>query len=502
MQNRREPLQSSANDRKSNGISTGKISDYLIEESGQLLPLLEDHPNHEWISWTTLTEEIDPLACIEASQEEPDLHYWERPDETLAIAAGGCVTRLQATGSDRFRRIAEQALELGKQHLAITDIPHTLSEPILLGGYSFSDHNVEREWKQFGAARFTLPQWTLFRSGKLHLLTLSTARNGRSAEEVGKELYQLADAFQTLCNRIRESGTEPRPAKRTTSPTGGQTTLTLTPQGTYKEWVRQVETSREMIRRGTFQKIVLARQVDATAPNPINIPGALYHFRHRFPSCFNFMMRTGGGPVFMGASPERLVSLNSRRILTDGLAGSTARGESAVEDLTLGRQLMASEKERSEHNFVVEDIRNSLQNWSRRVRHPDTPLLKKLNNVQHLYTPITAEVERDISIHQLIESLHPTPAVGGFPKEQAVRHITSIEGVDRGWYAGPVGWFNLSGNGEFAVAIRSALVNGSHARLYAGSGIVRDSDPEREWQETIIKLRPMLDAIKPAGQDG
>lgn len=464
-------------------------------EATRLQSAIKNHPDREWISWTVLAEAIDPLACIEMTDEQ-DLHYWEQPEESFAIAAGGSVARLQATGPDRFNRISEQARDLREHHLHISDIPHSLASPILPGGYSFSDHNIEKHWKGFGAARFTLPEWVLTRSGNLYMLTLSIRRENRAAGELAAELLERADRFHRLCRKVRDSG----PGKN--GSVVRSSALTLQSKSTWKEWERQVEQARQMIREEAFQKIVLARQLEAVSAHSINIPQALYHFRHRFPGCFNFMIRTDEGTAFMGASPERLVSLNSRRILTEGLAGSTARGESAVEDLTLGQELMASEKERSEHRFVVEDIRNSLASWTHRVNHPDKPLLKKLNNVQHLYTPISAETEREISIHQLVGSLHPTPAVGGFPREKAIPHITSIESLDRGWYAGPVGWFNLAGNGEFAVAIRSALVNGTRARLYAGSGIVRDSDPEREWQETIIKLRPVLEAIKTFEYEG
>lgn len=481
------------NTEKQNGSSS--FDNGRRGEAMRLKTAIQNRPEREWISWTVLAEAIDPLACIEMADEQ-DLHYWEQPEESFAIAAGGAVARLQATGPDRFNRISEQARALRERHLHLSDIPHSLASPILPGGYSFSDHNIEKQWKGFGAARFTLPEWVLTRSGNLYMLTLSIRREKRPAGELVAKLLERAARFHRLCRKVRDSG----PVKN--GKAAKNSVLTLQSKSTWKEWERQVGQARQMIRTGSFQKIVLARQLEAVSASPINIPHALYHFRHRFPGCFNFMIRTDEGTAFMGASPERLVSLNSRRILTEGLAGSIARGESAVEDLTLGQELMGSKKERSEHRFVVEDIRNSLATWTRRVNHPEKPLLKKLNNVQHLYTPISAEAEGEISIHHLVGSLHPTPAVGGFPREKAVPHITSIESLDRGWYAGPIGWFNLDGNGEFAVAIRSALVNGTRARLYAGSGIVQDSDPEREWEETIIKLRPVLEAIKPSDHEG
>ncbi|MGM0506820.1 MAG: isochorismate synthase, partial [Bacteroidota bacterium] len=216
-----------------------------------------------------------------------------------------------------------------------------------------------------------------------------------------------------------------------------------------------------------------------------------------FSDCTNFLIRSGDSPLFLGASPERLVSLNRNRIHTDGLAGSTARGASAGEDDALGQTLMKSPKERSEHQYVVREILDQLRPFTREIDHPKQPRLKKLHNVQHLYTPITAQANREMSVHDLARTLHPTPAVGGTPRMVALQTLTRFEPFGRGWYSGPIGWSDLTGNGEFCVAIRSALIDHTSARLFAGSGIVADSDPDREWEETNMKFRPILEALKP-----
>ncbi|MEX2455954.1 MAG: chorismate-binding protein, partial [Balneolaceae bacterium] len=148
-----------------------------------------------------------------------------------------------------------------------------------------------------------------------------------------------------------------------------------------------------------------------------------------------------------------------------------------------------------EHQFVVRAINDNLKPYSLQVEHPSQPQVKKLQNVQHLFTPISASIKNGIQIHELIQNLHPTPAVGGYPRDEATRHIQDIEQIERGWYSAPVGWFNLNGSGEFAVAIRSALLHDHKAHLYAGCGIVADSDAETEWHETLLKFEPMMDAI-------
>lgn len=461
-------------------------------DSESILSSLRRSPGSEILGFTCPVEEIDPLALVESMPEEKELFYWEKPDEEFAIAAGGALRCLRATGKERFSDIARKSAELAGRIVALSALEHTLAQPLLLGGYSFGDHNIHENWKRFGAARFTLPEWSLVRSGSLHLLTVNVPAGSRPAETTLRLLEEQLELFERRC----------REARRTTPPgRNGQrdrknATRLFDNAHSRKEWDRRVERSRRMISDGLFDKIVLSRSLDLEAEKEIDLPGVLYRFRHRFPGCYNFMVRPGGTTVFAGASPERLVSLNRRQLLTDGLAGSTARGESALEDLALGRRLMDSFKERSEHRYVIEEIRNNLRPFTSRIDYPQTPGIKKLNNVQHLYTPIRAEVRKPMSIHELLGKLHPTPAVGGFPKEKAVPHIHHLESLDRGWYSGPLGWVTLSGNGEFAVAIRSALIDGKCARLYAGSGIVRDSDPLREWEETAIKFRPVLEALE------
>ena len=196
-----------------------------------------------------------------------------------------------------------------------------------------------------------------------------------------------------------------------------------------------------------------------------------------------------------GQPRSALLLSKNGTMLTEGLAGSVSRGGSAMEDAIFAHSLMKSKKDRDEHQFVVSAIGSSLRQFSNRIEHPEEPQIKKLQNVQHLFTPIKASIKDGVQIHELIRELHPTPAVGGFPQHGSLPYIPEIEGIDRGWYAAPIGWFNLNGWGEFAVAIRSALLHNNKAELYAGCGIVSDSDPQKEWDETEMKLNTLLNVI-------
>jgi isochorismate synthase len=210
-----------------------------------------------------------------------------------------------------------------------------------------------------------------------------------------------------------------------------------------------------------------------------------------YPGCSLFAV-SNQGATFLGATPERLVRLQNGTVQVDCLAGTTGRGQTEDEDGRLGAELLENPKERSEHEVVLRMLEARLAARCIDLRIPPEPALVKLRNVQHLYTPIAGSLLNGHSILSMVEELHPSPAVGGFPVDVAQRFIREREELDRGWYAGPIGWMNRSGEGEFAVAIRSALIRGSEATLFAGCGIMADSDPDSEYEESCLKLRSML----------
>jgi menaquinone-specific isochorismate synthase len=461
----------------------------LTLDSNKIRRSLEYCNGIHWVSYSLPVPEVDPLAYIEQLSDSSDLFYWEQPQNEFAIAAGGSLANLKATGSNRFSEINNQSNDLRSKILSVSDFGQQINEPILVGGYSFSDHNIHKMWKNFGASHFSLPEWLIFKSGKRLHLTITVPAKDKSPDSIIRDLESALEEFADIHRSIKDY----KPNNTTTSSSD-----LYQIDSSFEEWNDQVNKSKELIDNGIFHKIVIARQVDVESDKIIPVPRVMYYLRQQFPECFNFMIKIDDGPSFIGATPERLVSLKRNLMLTEGLAGSISRGESASEDMALGHSLMESKKDRSEHDFVVKDIRNNLRRHRVNVNYPPEPGIKKLSNVQHLYTPISAKVKEDISVHKLAEMLHPTPAVGGFPKHDAVPYINEIEEIDRGWYAGPVGWYNLNGSGEFSVAIRSAWILDKTARLFAGCGIVKHSRPDKEWAETEMKLTPILNALKKA----
>jgi isochorismate synthase len=247
----------------------------------------------------------------------------------------------------------------------------------------------------------------------------------------------------------------------------------------------------EMIRAGRIQKIVLAREVQVHAPcdyDPAAVFGVL---RDAFPSCFVFCVGRSDATL-VAASPELLVRREGQRISTIALAGSTRRSADPAVDAHLGERLMRDESYREEHAIVARRIERTLNRYAIWVASAPEPTLVRIANIQHLATPIRAQLAAPVEAIELAGLLHPTPAIGGEPAKPALELIPALEGLDRGWYAGPVGWTDAAGDGEFCVALRCALLRGNIARCYAGNGIVRGSDPGAELVETEVKLQALL----------
>jgi isochorismate synthase len=260
-------------------------------------------------------------------------------------------------------------------------------------------------------------------------------------------------------------------------------------------WESSVAAAVSLIRQDQLDKVVLAREERLHFDLAISPVATLARLRDADPDATRFALQSGAS-WFIGATPERLVRLQDGRVDVTCLAGSIAMGRDEPETRHLAARLLASTKDQEEHDIVVQSALDALRDICEDVTPaPDSPRVARARSVQHLETPITARMSRAGHVLDLVERLHPTPAVGGYPQDRALAAIRELEAIDRGWYAGPIGWADLHGDGDFAVAIRSALLSGRSASLFAGCGIVADSQPTAEWDETNLKLRPMLAAL-------
>ncbi len=267
--------------------------------------------------------------------------------------------------------------------------------------------------------------------------------------------------------------------------------------------VRDVENFEDAVAKALKQvdrtrvhKVVLADVMDVVAPQAVDVVRSLQTLRKNHPDCTVFSVGNSRGQSFIGASPERLLSINEGRLTTDALAGSTSRGQTLAADGELAQTLLNSDKERYEHQVVVEFIAEQLRSLGLDPSYASAPRLLQLFHIQHLHTPMSAALDpKQVSPLDVLAKLHPTPAVAGLPLQSACELIHQHENFDRGLYAAPLGWIDTEGNSEFIVGIRSALIDGCKARLYAGAGIVAGSEPAKELAEIRLKLQTLLNAL-------
>jgi salicylate biosynthesis isochorismate synthase/menaquinone-specific isochorismate synthase len=260
-------------------------------------------------------------------------------------------------------------------------------------------------------------------------------------------------------------------------------------------WTAAVEVAAKRLRAGEAAKVVLAREVVARGDGVVSAGMVARALRAAYPSCFTYLVTGADGTAFAGASPELLVRRSGGRAYSQPMAGSVARGANEAEDDRLAQQLLGSVKDKVEHRLVSEFVVEALRPFARSViaRPPE---VVRFTNIQHLATAVTAELtEPHAEALDLAAALHPTPAVGGWPRAAADVLIDELEGLERGWYAGAVGWIDGRGDGEFAVALRCGLLWEDGARLYAGVGVMPDSDPARELEETELKFKALLMAL-------
>jgi len=413
-----------------------------------------------------------PLTAALGSGTGPAVAWL--PPEGPAVAGRGVAATIRAEGAARFETVAERAQDL------FADVDHARGPgPRLFGGFAFTDdHTASGPWAGFPDAYFLLPRVQLSRAeGETWLRVTAT---GPDADPAGVD-RALDDAAATLSAGAPDDGAP------------GVAATERTPSRA--EWRRQVAAAVERIRDGDLRKVVLASALRATLDRPFDLAATVARLEHGDPNCYRFAVDPGDGGTFFGATPERLVRKRGGTVETEALAGSIARGETNEEDEALASRLRASEKDQHEHRLVVDAIREQLAPVADDVR-VGRQSIRALDSVQHLHTPITADVAPDGHVLDVARRLHPTPAVGGLPPDAALRTIRDAESFDRGWYAAPVGWIGPDGDGAFAVGIRSAVAAGREATLFAGNGIVADSDPDEEWEEVQLKFRPMLEHLE------
>ena len=435
---------------------------------------------------------FDPIglyaAAVEAGLEAALIL---RPSDGFALVGIGRAWSFEGSGPGRFLD-ADAATRplLGRARISRPADVRGLG-PVLMVGLGFSGRQPDAagDWAPFGAASLVLPSLVAVRSGDGSWLTGSVVADGAGAG-VAAEAARLDAVWSRVAARAAAlavpDGSQPPPAQAALAIDGEFPTP--------DHWRHVVGLMAGAVGRGRLDKVVFARRVDLSSSQELDVPGALRRLAAAAPESAIYAFRRGDA-TFIGATPERLVRSEGRTYRTAAIAGSCRRGLDPAEDAALAAELLASEKEREEHSVVVRAIRRQLAPLSERIEVAPTPRVMVLRHVQHLATEITGTLRDQAGLIALAQLLHPTPAVGGEPTNLALAMIDENEGFDRGWYAGPIGWLGSGGDGELMVALRCGLVRGSRASLFAGCGIVADSDPAREWDESRIKMRAVATAL-------
>ena len=432
----------------------------------------------------TETIEVSPLSALAFFEAGGKPHkgkrmFWQNREKTFTFVGLGHAHVLTASDyQERFEEIKRDWQSLCRQIVN----EESGVQPILFGGFSFDPLNDHpSEWSSFPNAYFVVPSFQLILKEdrayvSIHLIT-EKEETFEEFEALRKERDQLIHAAQVseLASYEKPHVIERQEIKK-------------------EQYMASIQKVTELIKAGQAEKVVIARAMKLKFEQHLPSSSALYQVSKEQPESFLFGLEAEK-QFFFGATPERLVKVENRQALSTCLAGSIPRGKTVEQDTELGNELLNDRKNRSEHQYVVNMISQVFQGHCADMYIPKQPKLMKIRDIQHLYTPVEGDLGANSTLFDLVKDLHPTPALGGEPKEEALSLIRQYETMNRGYYAAPIGWIDASGNGEFAVAIRSALLNEQEAFLFAGGGIVEDSTPESEYAETWVKFRPMLRAL-------
>jgi menaquinone-specific isochorismate synthase len=426
---------------------------------------------------------INPLSFYYTGRKlfRGERFFWKDPSDKTIIVGLGKMMQIQSDQStDRFFHVEREWQQFLENAIISKDFKVHGVGPTIFGGFSFDPLKPRtRLWSKFSHSLFHLPKYMLsIMDGQAYLTT---------------NIVCTKNDDESLADKITDERTEI--LAHVVKPTFEKWHLPFKIEEINPEpWKHSVEKLVKDLQKGTLKKVVLARELRLIFNQQIKVEQVLNSLLTEQKESFVFAFESNGD-CFIGASPERLIKKDGDRLFSTCLAGSIARGTSKSEDQQLGELLLLDQKNLNEHKFVVDMIKSAMDEFCSEITIPKEPQLMKMRYIQHLFTPVSGISKPDSSLLKVVEHLHPTPALGGMPKNEAIEKIREVEELDRGYYAAPIGWLDQNGNGEFAVAIRSGLIQGNEASLFAGCGIVENSDAEDEFLETRIKFRPMLNAL-------
>lgn len=399
--------------------------------------------------------------------------YYSKPfSDTEYLAAGKL---FQIENSIHTLSSIDEVIANFRENVTAGEIAEGL--PIFFGYVKFPSTSKEKVWSGFEEVVWFIPKFLFFK--KENKIYFAQNFLSSSLREVLSSKY--AEAAQNFVKEITKQFSDRK----------NSVTINRISNDDLSIWKKKVEEAVNEIKENKLQKIVLARKVEYKISGEIIWREIFEKLNSGYSDCMNFLVKSGQD-YFFGSSPELLGKFEKDLFRTEALAGSINRGSDEYEDSDLALLLSASKKNKKEHDIVIDHLRDNLQKHLLNIEIDETPLIKRLKNIQHLQTKISGRLKEPTKYFQLLESIFPTPAICGIPTKQSLNELKQLEGFDRGLYSGIVGCFNLSGDAEFFVAIRSALVSENKLTAFAGCGIVEESNPDEEFIETELKLQPII----------
>lgn len=427
-----------------------------------------------------------PLPHLRRIGKLPSPHVvWARPDRGHYRIGVGEAWRIEIPGGcDRFARLDQTITNLNA-HWTCESLTATASPPGLFCACAFDDEAVmDGAWNKTPANLLLLPEVLLELHGNAGTLTLSCAAAALTDLDACRRRW-IAQASALLDAYLAPAASEEEgvPLNRSRAIPSDS------------DWLELAREARDIINEGHFEKLVLARQVSYRSETGFDTAAVLNELFDQFPECRILCFREHDKTI-LSATPERLISLHQGRVNCDALGGTGPRdGERQGALRETHGALTNDPKTLHEHQLVVEHLRKVLKASTRYLEIPDAPRIMALGGLEHLWTPVTGNCEKEIRLLELVAQLHPTPAVAGAPRAASREWLRRREPFSRGWYGGPIGWLDATGDGDLAVLLRCAVLSGKEARLYAGAGIVAASDPRAELKETELKLQAMFGVL-------
>jgi menaquinone-specific isochorismate synthase len=430
------------------------------------------------IEETNFASLIDPVLI-----GNKKVFYFSRPEEDLNFLAFDEILSLKISGSNKFYSLGDKISAVSENRITNFDKISSIKFPVFVGGTKFYSGKNADEWKDFADNDWFIPRFLLFKKDKDYWFIFNILANKNYPTE--DQVNSLLESIDKLNN------------KEIYLPENIDGIKITIVEGERQEWNNLISDALSKIDGSLFKKVVISRRISADIKNSPLFNNVVQKLQKNYKNCTTFLYRSGNSVLF-GATPEQLLKLKENELEFDALAGSGKRGDTEEEDNEIALHLLKDKKNIEEHNHVIKFIKDASSTYVKNFRQFDT-VIKKYSNIQHIYTPIKAELNSYEQIYKLVDEIFPSPAICGYPKGKSLKYIVENEKFDRGLFSGIIGFIS-PGEMDLVIAIRSALLKGNNLYIYAGCGIVKDSNPISEFEETEIKMKPILSLFNDENQ--